>query len=271
MSTLGTPIAVGRTAEIYAWENGCVLKLIRQGFPGHLADQEWEQTIAARELGAPVPCPIELIEVEGRRGVVLSRVDGPNLVQVFQRSPWRMPSMMRLLGGLHAELHRLSAPCFPSLRERLRRNLTQASLLGEPRRGALLSLLDRLPDGDTLCHGDFHLENILLSENGPVIVDWEGSMHANPTGDVANTCLWCHLAFMSGSGAVGWLLRRIGPRITRIYLAEYRRTGPPIERLTDWMAIHAASQMTEENRAKYPELDRVVRGALPEVPAASLV
>ena len=263
MSQLGTPIATGRTAEIYAWENGCILKLIRPGFPAYLANQEWRQSMVVWKLGARAPRPVKLIEVDGRRGVVLPRVDGPNLVQVLQRSLWRMDSLARLLGRLHAELHRLSAPRFPSLHGRMRWNLAHANLLDEPRKAAILALLGRLPDEDTLCHGDFHLENILLSNTGPVIIDWEGSMHASPAGDVANTCLWFHNAFMGGSGARGWLLRQIGLRLERVYLAEYRRTGPRLEHLPEWMAIHAASQMNEENRAKYPQLDRIVRRLLP--------
>lgn len=52
MAALGAPVAAGRTAEIYTWENNCVLKLIRVGFPAHLADQEWRQAEAAWKLGA---------------------------------------------------------------------------------------------------------------------------------------------------------------------------------------------------------------------------
>jgi hypothetical protein len=44
MSFLGIPLAAGRTAEIYLWEEGFILKLIRPGFPAHLADQEFHQT-----------------------------------------------------------------------------------------------------------------------------------------------------------------------------------------------------------------------------------
>lgn len=265
MSPLGTPIATGRTAEIYAWEDGCVLKLIRPGFPAHLADQEWQQSLVAWKLGAPAPRPVRLIEVDGRRGVVLPRLDGPNLVQVLQHSLWRMDSLARLLGRLHSGLHRLSAPSFPSLHERLRWNLVHATLLGEPRKLAILALLDRLPDEDSLCHGDFHLENILLTSSGPIIIDWEGSMHACPSGDVANTCLWFHNAFLNGRGPNGWLIRQIGLRLERVYLTEYRRTGPPLEQLPEWMAVHAAAQMNEENKMRYPVLDRIVRRVLPDV------
>jgi aminoglycoside phosphotransferase (APT) family kinase protein len=265
MSSLGTPIASGRTPVIFTWEAGCVLKLIRPGFPPYLADQEYKQSMLAWKLGARAPRPVKLVLVEGRRGVVFPRVDGPDLVQVLERSILRMDSLARLLGRLHAELHRLSTPRFPSLHARLRGNLARATLLDESPRAAILALLDRLPEEAPLCHGDFHLQNILLSNLGPVIIDWEGSMRASPSGDVDNTCLWFHTAFMLGSGLRGWLIRKIGQRLERVYLAEYRRTGPSLAHLSEWMAILAASQMNEENRSKVPELDRIVRLVLPDL------
>ena len=266
MYPLGTPLASGRTAEIYAWENDCILKLIRPGFPAHLADQEWRQAMVAWKLGARAPHPVKLIEVEGRRGVVLPRIDGPNLAQVLRRSLWRMDSLARLLGRLHAELHWLSAPRFPSLHGRLHRNLAQASLLDEPRKAILLALLDRLPEENTLCHGDFHLENILLSNTGPVIIDWEGSMHASPAGDVANTLLWFRTAFQGGQGLKGWLTRWIGGHMKRAYLQEYRRSGPPLTHVPAWTAIHAAARLNEENRAHQALLAGIVTKELAQVP-----
>ena len=38
---LGSQVAAGRTAEIFAWGNENILKLTRPGFPSQLADQEW--------------------------------------------------------------------------------------------------------------------------------------------------------------------------------------------------------------------------------------
>lgn len=264
MHTLGTPIASGRTAEIYPWEDGCILKLIRPGFPARLANQEWQQSMTAWKLGARAPCPVRLIEVDGRRGVILPRVDGPNLVQILRQKLWRMDGIARLLGRLHGEVNRLSIHRFPSLKERLQHRLHAAALLDDATRQVLLKLLASLPDEDWLCHGDFHLENILLSSTGPVIIDWEGSMRASPAGDVANTLLWFRTAFRSRHGLEGWLALRIGRRMERVYLQEYRRTGPPLTHLPDWTAVHAAAQLNEENRARQDLLLDITRQSLTE-------
>jgi Ser/Thr protein kinase RdoA (MazF antagonist) len=206
---------------------------------------------------------VELIEVDGRRGVVFQRIDGPNMSQAFKRSPWRMGHYARLLAQTHAGLHNLSAPTFPSLHGRIRWNLSQACLLTETRKAAILQLLDRLPEDETLCHGDIHPENLILTATGPLVIDWEGSMHGSPAGDVANTCLLIRSALMFGSGPRGWLGRQVGKRFEQAYLAEYERIRGPIDHLPEWLAIHAARRMNEENRWSFRYLDQIIRRVIP--------
>jgi uncharacterized protein (TIGR02172 family) len=246
--SLASPISTGRTAEIFAWDGGHILKLIRPGFPAHLADQEWQRSEAAWKLGARAPRPIELIDVDGRRGVVFERLEGPTMTQAILRPPWRLGHFARMLGRLHAGLHSLSAPDFPSLHNRVRWSLDRSTLLPETRKAAILHLLDRLPDEITLCHGDFHPENIILTGTGPMIIDWEGSMHSSPAGDIAGTCLWIRAALNYGSGLSGWLKRQLGRHFEQAYLSEYRRIRGPIDHLPEWLVILAACRMNEEHR-----------------------
>ncbi len=39
-------------------------------------------------------------------------------------------------------------------------------------REKVLSILDELPDGDILCHGDFHPGNIFISEGQTIAIDF---------------------------------------------------------------------------------------------------
>ncbi len=40
-----------------------------------------------------------------------------------------------------------------------------------------------------LCHGDFHPKNVIVSAEGPVIVDWFDACRGNAVGDIARTSL----------------------------------------------------------------------------------
>lgn len=270
MSLPSTPLATGRTAEIYHWGEGRILKLVRPGFPAHLADQEWRHASIARACGAPAPQPIELLNVGGRRGVVFERIDGPTMTQRLKRALWRISAYGKQLGRLHAQLHTLDAPALPSLRERRKRNLAQSAFLPDEFKDPLLELLEQLPDADTICHADFHPENILFTRKGPLIIDWEGSMHGPSAADVANTLLWISAVFTYGSGISGWWMRQLGSRFERAYLETYRRAAPTgLDHLEEWMAIQAANRMSDYTHMEFPRLLALIRGVVEKMPSGS--
>src|SRR5690606_1765607 len=87
---LGTPIASGRTAEVYAWGDGAVLKLF---FPSvSPADVELERHHASvsGECGVDTPAVYETVRKGNRLGLVYERVDGPTLLEKVQTEPEAM-------------------------------------------------------------------------------------------------------------------------------------------------------------------------------------
>jgi len=260
---LDRPIAAGRTAELFAWGDGRVLKLTRPGFPPYLADQEWRNALAAWQLGAPAPKPLELLEIDGRRGVVFERIQGPNLMQGLLHDPFHLASYARLLARQQAALHAIPAPMFPSQHERFWHNLEASTFLPADLKQRLLQRLESLPDGDKLCHGDFHPENIILTARGPLIIDWEGCMRGSPSADVAFTRLWIRSVPTYGKGAVSWLLHQASIRFERVYLAEYNRVAPaPADHQAAWIALQAVTSLREDNLQHMPPLAPLIEAGL---------
>lgn len=268
---LPPPIASGRTAEIYPWPDGRVLKLIRPGFPPFLADQEERGARIAYQITGCAPQPGPLLEIDGRRGVLLERISGPTVMAELDRRPYRVVAFARLLGGLHARLNAAAAPELPSQRERVLWMLEDRSPnIPADLKPSLLRLLERQPDGDRLCHGDFHTYNVILSPRGPVVVDWEPATRGSPAGDVAETCLSTRRSTARLPGPRGILYRFIGRLFNAAYLRAYRRASAywrcdPLEGLEDWIAIRAALHMQADNRAEWPMLERILRARLAKI------
>lgn len=98
-------IGHGRTAEIYSWGDGYILKLYQAWMPPRFVQDEFTVTRAAKTAGLPVPETNSLVEIDGRCGIVFERLEGLSMLKVLSQKPWFLPEMARRLGELHAHIH----------------------------------------------------------------------------------------------------------------------------------------------------------------------
>ncbi len=241
------PLAAGRTAEVYAWGEDQVLKLYRPGFAPSEVEQEAWIGAAVAAAGVHVPAVGEVLTVTGRCGIVFGRVDGiPMLQQLLQR-PWTYASLAQCLGHLHAHMHLVACPQLPSRHSYLQRSIEHAAELSPALRQAVLARLSLLADGDSICHGDYHPDNVLMARSGPVVIDWMTAGHGNPDADVARTVLLLRMGEPPAARAVQRSLLAFARRLfLNSYLHSYRCVRPcPQNAIDDWLPVIAAARLRE--------------------------
>src|ERR1700735_4527890 len=151
---IGPKLAGGRDTEIYAHGPGRVLRVPRDG---RSLVREAEVMRFVADCGYPVPA----VHDAGDGYLVMDQGTGPMLFATAISHPDRIPAYGRLLAELHSQLHQITAPHWlPSVE------------------GA---------DGDSLLHLDLHPLNVLLSEDGPVVIDWANAARGDAAYDVADT------------------------------------------------------------------------------------
>ena len=186
----GKLIARGRTADVYSWGDGQVLKLFHNWFS--LESIQYERMIA-REIHASnikAPAVGDLIRVEGRNGLLYQRVDGQPMFEVLLRKPWLFFKCARIFAKLHVDMHESVLHArVPTQRERLAYKLRGAKALPLSTQNALLEALNALPEDNRVCHGDFHPANVLLTDHGGFVIDWGDTTRGNPLIDVARTSI----------------------------------------------------------------------------------
>ncbi|MCU1457896.1 MAG: aminoglycoside phosphotransferase [Actinomycetia bacterium] len=178
-------IASGRTAEVFAWADGQVLKLDRPEWNGLSA---FEASALARiaDTGIPAPRAHREVTVGGRHGVVLDRVDGPSLAQVLDDDADASSSARRFV-DLQRALNGHVVYGLPDLIIGLEDGIRASSL--DPSTVAdLLMVLDHLDDGRRcLCHFDLHPGNVIVTTAGWVVIDWLTASSGPPDADFART------------------------------------------------------------------------------------
>jgi uncharacterized protein (TIGR02172 family) len=239
-------IGKGFTSEVYSWGEGRVLKLFHKGVARAKVEQEFRATQAVRSLGLPVPEAYELVEIDGRCGIVLDRIHGASLFEQVQARPWTLLRSVKQLAELQAKIHAREAPAaLISQREWIQKGIDDAPDLTEQEKQQARRTLENLPDGKTLCHGDFHPANIIITSGGPVIIDWGTATRGHPLGDVA-----CTSRLMQTANLPRWapfythlLLKISRPFLRRTYLQRYLRIRPGTCReIKQWEQAIAAAR-----------------------------
>ena len=260
----GKQIGLGRTAEIYSWKDGQVLKLYLDKYPFGDAEHEARITEAAHKAGLPVPAVKEVIEVMGRAGIVFERVEGPIMSKAVASKPWRLSHYASMMAELHARMHSYQIPGLPSQREYLKTIIRDRISLPVHMKKTLLELLEQLSDGNALCHLDFHPDNIIVSSQGPVIIDWVTAGSGNPLADVARTSLILRVGVAPGVGPV---LRRLmilaASFLNSIYLKRYGQVAlfSP-EEMNKWLPLVASARLAETIPGEKRALLEIIKAGL---------
>ena len=251
--SLDKPIAHGRTADVYDWDDGHILKLFHNWFEPENIEYELKIATAVHASGVKAPAVAGLIQVQGRSGLIYERVAGESMLELFQRKPWKLFAYSRILARLHVQMHEyvFDGDGIPSQRRRLQNKINHADPLSASLKASLLNALHSLPDGDRVCHGDFHPANVLISGENARVIDWMDASRGNPLADVARTSI-----IFLGSAATKEtpnLFLKIFIKIAHAeYLREYFRLRPNVrEEYYRWLPIVAGARLSEN----IPELE----------------
>lgn len=259
-------LAVGRTAGIYVWDGGHVVKLFAPSYSRQRVEVEANVNRAVHAAGLPAPAVGDVVEVDGRWGIVFERVEGPSMLSAMERRPWTLPKFADLLARLQADIHS-AAPIdsLPSLKERLQSGIRRLTVPEnwEAVRAGILNRLDSLPDGTNICHGDFHPGNVILSSRGPLIIDWVDASRGPAVADVARTVLLGRVAIIP-QDVPGRRVLNAGRRwFLARYLACYRRLrGVDQAQVEPWVPVLAAARIGENIPEEEPRLLALAREVL---------
>lgn len=151
-------IGKGNTAEVFDIGDGKILKLFIAGYPKAPVEREYGNAKKMEGFGLPVPACYEMIEKDGRFGIVYEKVSGTDLYNYIVRTG-EIQKGLEILVGFQKQILAKECADLISYKDFIK------LVIGD-RDPAAFEKIDRLPDGDNVCHGDFHPFNVLVDDEG---------------------------------------------------------------------------------------------------------
>lgn len=245
---MGSRLSAGRTAEVFAYGDDKVVKLFHPGFPLEAVEREYAIAMQLSAAPATVPKVFERVECDGRPGIVYERILGDSMLKVLSRKPWRAFALAQQMARIHQDIHLVRVKDLPHATAVISAQISKAPLISEQEKQEILDQLAHLHDGDRLCHGDFHPDNIIVSEKGLVVIDWITATMGDPLADVARTAVL--LGFGSLPPGKGFLEKFITTFFRNFFLAAYLRhykkiTGLSSQDLYRWWVPVATARLSD--------------------------
>jgi aminoglycoside phosphotransferase (APT) family kinase protein len=164
----GNLLFSGRDSDIFDYGPALVLRRSRRG--RSLATEAKVMRFVG-ERGYPVP-RVQELSADGS-SLVMQRIEGPTMLDALVRHPWTVRRQAARLAELHQRLHDIPGPDW---------------------------LDPFLGGGPCIIHRDLHPLNVIMSRQGPVLIDWANAARGVGSADVALTWLLMTAAEIPGGG-----------------------------------------------------------------------
>ncbi|WP_386063323.1 phosphotransferase family protein [Thalassobacillus hwangdonensis] len=231
-------VGKGNTATIFRQDDK-VIKVFHERFGEGEAFNEARKQRFAFESGLPVPEVKEVTKIDGRQAIVMEYIEGTTLGDNLEKDMNYAEYYLRQSIAVQMEIHKIDAIDLNPMPSKLARQISAAPKLNRNQKEALLEKLASMDMEKKLCHGDFHIYNLMEGGGRVTILDWVDASGGNPRADVYRTYLLYSQHYPS-----------LADDYVKIYCEE---SGVPLEEIFDWAPIIAGARLAEQVDTEDPD------------------
>lgn len=245
---LGNPIAKGNTADIYLCDKK-IIKVLKDYLPETEAIKEADKQRLAWKAGLPVPEILDVIKIENRQAVVMEYITGDTLGNMMLKDISHAAGYMRIAVKTQIKIHTVKGDGYPLMKDKLASQISSAPLPDAASKESLLEKLYMMKYEERICHGDFHVHNIIMHGKEPYIIDWVDASSGDISADVCRSYL---------------LYSQISTELAKLYINLYcEATETNQDKVLAWASVIAGARLAENVSSENPDrLLRIINGGL---------
>ena len=166
-------IGKGACGECYRIDDETIIKLYYGD--ADLAWIEHEKALAKKAfvMGIPTAISYDIVEANGRRGVVYELIKSKTLAELIRADRSRLDDYVRMYADICKKVGSVHTkdPLLPSFKEANRADIANITGVTDEERACLHRFLDLVPDGDSCIHGDLNINNIMVQDGECCLID----------------------------------------------------------------------------------------------------
>jgi len=262
---VGKLVGQGRTADIFEYGEGKVVKLFHKDFPENYIQYEYNVNKYLQDKLDFVPKIYDIIDHQNKKGIVYEKIAGISLLEFLMNNPLRLFKVTKQFVQLHIEMHKRRFIGFGTRKEYLRNEIERAKDLNDNNKKIILKYLETLPTSDSLCHNDFHPDNVMYTSKGLRVIDWITATAGNPASDVARTYYILRHGTPIGKLTLSDKIKvRLFQRIaSNQYLKNYlKKSKISRKEIKNWELVTIASRLAENIEQEKPYILKRIKRIL---------
>ncbi|MFA9559482.1 aminoglycoside phosphotransferase family protein [Evansella sp. AB-rgal1] len=230
---LGNPIAKGNTAKIYHSDNK-IVKVFNGFLPDTESTNEANKQRYAYACGLPVPEVFGVTKINGEQAIIMEFIKGETLGDLVFKDKKQAEYYLNISVDMQLKIHSINPKpeAIEAMYDKLYRQIETMNKLDEKQKIELLKKLDSFTYENRLCHGDFHIFNLIKTDNNKVVViDWVDASAGDIYADVYRTYL---------------LYSQVSSELADMYLRLYcEKSGILKSEVFQWAPVIAGARLSE--------------------------
>ncbi len=194
-------IGQGGHGKVYRLDAETIIKVYHDGSPLSLIEKEREYAKNAFVNGVPSAIAYDVVETEEGYGLVFELAGVKTVSKAIMEDPTRLQDLSVKFAKLLKQL--AETPADPALYGDIKELYLQragnaAQFFTEAENAQLIRMIEAIPDGSGMVHGDYHTNNVMVQNDGELIlIDMADISRGNPLYDIGGTFLTMYLIGMN--------------------------------------------------------------------------
>ena len=183
-------IGRGANGEVYRLDDETIVKLFAETASLDVIEREKALSQKAMTYGIPTAITFEIVKCGSRYGAVFELLNAKTLSGVIKQDPAAFDTYADTYADLYKSLHdtAVKSDDFPSIKNIYYDYIDDCRDWYTPEQlDTLRRIVDSIPDRDTLIHGDYHANNIMVVDGELMLIDMGDLSYGHPIFDFLAT------------------------------------------------------------------------------------